>query len=199
MQLVSVLPLGDIVCLKYIISYESRDSVRNQSRDEAMGNFRYGLGVAGRTILVLIAFVILYSIFSDGDSETSVSPSTTTAKIEDRTANEGVSIDSKEYQDLEYSDIARQKDGMEGEHIYFTGQVLQTGTSWGDVYARVAKNGVSNQVFYVMIADDKLDINLLENDYVYIEGTLAGLKSYTNVLGSQVTIPEVEADLVELQ
>lgn len=173
--------------------------MKNQSAGEAIGNFGSIL------VKVLLVGFIVYFISGmqsdDGDTVVKNNNEDTIAEVIDTPSAEAIDSveEPKVYQELDYTNIARQKDGMVGEHIYFTGQVLQSGTSWGNIYARVAKNGVSNQVFYVMIAEDKLDINLLENDYVYIEGTLSGLRSYTSVLGSQVTVPEVEADLVELQ
>lgn len=197
-KLVSVLPFGDIVCLKCII--RGGTGMSNQSRREALGNFGdLAIRIGGGLLILFFVVNHLSGGESSGNRGTitvqqnaTTAPDTTTVEAEDV-------VEIKNYQDLAYSDIARQKDGMEGEHIYFTGQVIQTGTSWGDVYARVAKNGVTDEIFYVNIAEELLDVNLLEDDYIYIEGTLTGLKTYTSVFGSQVTIPEVEADLVELQ
>lgn len=174
--------------------------MKKQSRREALGNFGdLAIRIGGGLLILFFVVNHLSGGESSGNRGTitvqqnaTTAPDTTTVEAEDV-------VEIKNYHDLAYRDIVRQKDGMEGDHIYFTGQVIETGTSWGDVYARVAKNGVTDEIFYVNIAEELLDVNLLEDDYIYVEGTLTGLKTYTSVIGSQVTIPEVEADLVELQ
>lgn len=64
---------------------------------------------------------------------------------------------------------------------------------------RVASFNNNSEIFYVTYPEELLDFNLLEDDYIFINGTLAGLKTNNAIFGNQVTLPEVHADSIELQ
>lgn len=53
-------------------------------------------------------------------------------------------------------------------------------------------------MFYVKIPEEILDYNLLDDDYITVDGTLYGIEDYRSVLGGQISIPGVDADSVEL-
>lgn len=183
--------------------------MKRQSRFEALRNAG---SILGRALLV----ILVIALFADFQSGKSNSGGTTSQQVKSQNSGEVGSVKKmsnpaaesgsvqqliivKDYKELNYKDIVRQKKGMKGKHIFIDGKVLQVSNSWGNVILRVASFNNNDEVFYVTFSEDKLDFNLLEDDYVIIKGTLDGLKTYTAVLGNQITLPEVLADSIELQ
>lgn len=161
--------------------------MRQQKASEAIGNAGRLLGRFG--LVVIVVFVL--ASFSSNDSP----PRTETQS----SGNIQIAENLKNYQKRDYNEVARNKDGMAGKLIDVEGKVIQSTSSWGNVVLRVASSNDYDEVYYVKIPEDSLDFNILEDDYVSVQGTLAGLKSYKSVLGAQVTIPAIDADKIELQ
>lgn len=100
-----------------------------------------------------------------------------------------------------YKDIARNPDQYNGKNVKFTGKVIQVQESYGN-----------NVVYRISVTKDEYDFwddtvyvtyklpegspNILEDDIVTFYGECKGTKSYTTVLGSKVTIPEVDAKYI---
>ncbi|MDD6526976.1 MAG: zinc ribbon domain-containing protein [Oscillospiraceae bacterium] len=100
-----------------------------------------------------------------------------------------------------YKDIARNPDQYNGKNVKFTGKVIQVQESYGN-----------NVVYRISVTKDEYDFwddtvyvtyklpegspNILEDDIVTFYGECKGTKSYTSVLGSKVTIPEVDAKYI---
>lgn len=169
--------------------------MKRQSTGEALRNFAR---LFFKGLLAFFAFYIFISMNSGG-GETDKANKKLTNDSDVELVDEIIAETPKVYQQLEYKEIARQKDGMVGNHIYLEGKVVQVTSSWGNIALRVAKYNNSNEIFYITIAKDKMVFNLLEDDYVIIEGTLVGLKSYKSIFGAQITLPGIEADIIELQ
>ena len=96
------------------------------------------------------------------------------------------------------NDIARDKDGLMGEYVKFSGKVVQV--MQGDDYNqyRFAVNDDYDQMILIEMASDLIDSNILEDDYITIEGMSFGNYTYTTVLGAEQTIPAVIVDNVYL-
>ena len=65
-------------------------------------------------------------------------------------------------------------------------------------YIRLAVNSGYDSVLFVTFDPDIIDYNLLENDQVTVYGVDLGEYTYETVLGASVTIPWVQADMIEI-
>lgn len=89
-------------------------------------------------------------------------------------------------------DIARDKSGLYGSFVRFSGKIIQVIEGFDHVEYRLAVDGDYDQIILISIDNKLLDQNILEDDYITIEGMSLGNKTYTTVLGAKQTIPVVE-------
>lgn len=100
--------------------------------------------------------------------------------------------------DYSYEQLARNPDSYKGDLVKFTGKVLQAET--GDIsYMRLAINNDYNTVLFVTYDSSVVNYRLLEDDKVVVYGVSEGVYSYEAVSGATITIPWVNADIIELQ
>lgn len=90
---------------------------------------------------------------------------------------------------LDYDAVARQPEAFTGDPFYFTGKVLQS-LQAGVLVIQLAFDEGTAIVQHTRQAGEA---RILEDDNVTVYGTFIGLKTYTNVLGSEKTAPEFEA------
>lgn len=97
-----------------------------------------------------------------------------------------------------YDLLARNTEEYIGDIVYYRGQVVQVSEVRGlKVILRV---NVTEKQYGLW--DDTVWVNyegprVLENDIVHIWGKVMGRRTYTAVLGNQVTIPEIQALILE--
>lgn len=96
------------------------------------------------------------------------------------------------------NDMARDKDGLSGEYVKFSGKVVQVMQGDGYNQYRLAVDDDYDQMILIEMIDGLIDSNILEDDYITIEGMSFGNESYTTVLGAEQTIPAVIVDQVYL-
>jgi phosphopantetheinyl transferase (holo-ACP synthase) len=100
-----------------------------------------------------------------------------------------------------YKDIARTPDAYMGAKVKYTGEVLQVQEDGNTVGLRVnvTKNsyGYENTMF---VAYDKGIVSgrVLEDDIITFWGNSMGLLTYKTVMGAEMTIPKVLAQIVEV-
>lgn len=95
-------------------------------------------------------------------------------------------------QTVSYSDVERNPDNYEGTKIKFSGEVVQVAEGWFDsVTLRVDSGG---NMWYVTYSREEGESRILEGDNITCYGECDGVKSYTTVLGSQVTIPSLKME-----
>lgn len=92
---------------------------------------------------------------------------------------------------ITYSQLARTPEPYEGKKVKFYGRVVQVLESDGDVAIRLAVNGDYNAMLYCEYDSSIVSSRILEDDYITIFGTSAGLYSYESTMGSTITIPGV--------
>lgn len=96
-----------------------------------------------------------------------------------------------------YDDLARYNEQYVGKVVTVQGKVLQVQNLYGDTYVlRVGTGGTFN-------SDDVVWINyagqrVLEGDEVEVWGKVTGLSDYTAVLGNEITIPEIDALILDV-
>jgi len=117
------------------------------------------------------------------------------------------SISNSEYKKncktYSYETLARNPGKNKGKHGKFYGKVIQVMESPLLTYTtytlRVALNGDYDQVIYVTYWADEDDDHILDDDYVTLYGEIKGTKTYETVRGDSITIPYVDAEIVEIK
>jgi len=103
-------------------------------------------------------------------------------------------------QNIPYNSLMRNPDNYKNAIVKFRGKVVQIQQIYGDKYMlRIS----TKQQEYLGYFDDTIYVNyngnrLVEGDIVDVWGNFVGLKSYTAVLGNEITIPEFNALNVEI-
>lgn len=100
--------------------------------------------------------------------------------------------------DYTYDQLARNPDTYTGNKIKISGKVLQADSSGDICYARVAMNNSYDTVIFVTYDKDLLSYRLLEDDKITVYGTSLGVYSYEAVSGATITIPWLNADMIEM-
>lgn len=106
-----------------------------------------------------------------------------------------------EAQTIPYKDLARNPDTYKGKSVKYTGEVIQVQEDSGLVGLRVnvtkSSYGYEDTVF---VAYDKniISSRVLEKDIITFYGTSAGLLTYKTVMGSEMTIPQIAAKIVQI-
>lgn len=147
-------------------------------------------------ILVIFIIVILAAVTRDNSSDSTSSDSTS--------VDEAISIDDYKAQceSIAYDDIAREPDKYKNLKLKFTGEVIQVEDNGSDIMVRVnvtkGEFDIYEDTILVNYTYSDNEKKLLEGDIVDIWGESKGITSYTSVLGSKVTIPEIDAKYIEI-
>jgi len=137
------------------------------------------------------------NISSESSQLTSSNESSDVVSEEQSTADETIGRDEyiNECETVDYTDIERNPDNYKGTKVKFTGEVVQVAEGWfNSVTIRVDCDG---DIWYVTYTREEGESRILEGDSITCYGECSGIKSYTNVLGSQVTIPAMEMKYYE--
>ena len=100
--------------------------------------------------------------------------------------------------DYTYDQLARNPDSYKEKKVLIKGKVLQAETSDTVCYARVAMNSDYNTVIFVTYDSSLLGYRLLEDDIITVYGIAQGVYSYEAVSGATITIPWINADIIEM-
>lgn len=103
-------------------------------------------------------------------------------------------------EDITYDTLARYPDKNIDKPVKFDGKVIQMIGAIDSNYTaiRMAVDDDYNHVLLVVYANDVIDGKLLENDRITIYGGYVGQYSYTSTLNKPITIPQVEAVMIDL-
>lgn len=105
-------------------------------------------------------------------------------------------------QPVDYQTIARDPDSWEGKNIVVTGEVIQVQESSRENAYRISitegEYGLWTDPVYVTYDASGDATRILEDDIVTVYATSTGLYSYTTVLGSEQTIPSMEAKYIDV-
>lgn len=147
----------------------------------------------------LLAILLIGVILISGCVQQTETP---TGTGQEQTTQSSKSIDEikQEAITIAYDELFRNNEKYIGTTIYFKGQILQIQEiSTNSYILRVAtKESSIGSYFEDVIFVNYKGKRLLEGDIIELWGKVKGLKSYTAVLGNEVTIPEVNALHVEL-
>lgn len=104
-----------------------------------------------------------------------------------------------------YDDVARKPGDYTGTQVVFSGKVIQV-VQEGDnktilrVNVTQTKYGAWDDTLYVEYkrkADN--ESRILEDDIITLYGKMNGIKSYTSVLGNEVSIPYILVEYIEIK
>jgi uncharacterized membrane protein len=156
------------------------------------------LGIYGSAFLLffILSVITTPKELTNSYWEGKIVPAVTTSNTEDLEQYKSEAIQ------IQYIDLARNPDIYKNKKVVFTGKVIHTIESGNNIALLV---NVTKDEFNVW--DDTIFVNyqkangesrILENDIITFWGTVKGLKTYKSVLGSQVTIPEVDAKYITI-
>lgn len=124
----------------------------------------------------------------------------------DKKAKEDFMASCKEYA---YKDIARNPKDYEGKPAKFRGEVIQVQESGDSVVLRVnvtyesfeyIDDGIWSDTVYVEYTrKNDSESRILEDDIINMYGTIKGTKTYETVMGSEMTIPYLEAQYITIE
>ena len=119
------------------------------------------------------------------------------AQIEEAAQKEAM---MKEYNaDYSYTQIARDPDSFKNEQMKFRGKVLQEGDAGSGLrYIRLAVNSDYDAVMFITYLPDIVDMKILEDDIITIYGVCIGDYTYETVMGAEVTLPWLNADIIDM-
>lgn len=139
----------------------------------------------------ILILAILFGVFYAMGSNTSTAVDT--------------SVSINEYKDqcknVSYDDIARDPDKYKGSKVIFIGEIIQIQENGSNVALRVNVNkdqyGIYKDTIWVNYTYSANEKKLLENDVISIWGESKGNVSYKSVLGSKITIPQINARTID--
>lgn len=103
-----------------------------------------------------------------------------------------------------FKEIARNPNNYKGKRAKFTGEVIQVQEGYNNnVVLRVnvtkGEYGIWEDTIWVDYKYANSNENkILEDDIITIYGEIQGQKSYTSILGSQVTLPQISANYIDI-
>ena len=101
--------------------------------------------------------------------------------------------------DVTYDNLMRTPDDYFGEIVQYSGTVLQTITGDGIVQQRVALYDDYDKIVLIEYAEELPETRLLDNDYITFRGLAFGTIKYETVLGSELEIPLILAESINLE
>lgn len=106
----------------------------------------------------------------------------------------------KEYSsEYTYTQVARDPDSYAGDKMKFRGKVLQEGDAGSGMrYIRLAVNSDYDAVLFVTYTKDIVDMKILDDDIITIYGSCIGDYTYETVMGASITLPWVNADIIDM-
>lgn len=130
-----------------------------------------------------------------------------TQTLSNQAAPPAVSLNTAEFKaqsvTISYNDLARQTENYLNKKVTFTGQVVQIEEASNSqiimrVNATKDQYGVYTNTIWVNYSYKQGEKRFLENDIVNLWGAVKGRKTYTSALHIQVTIPEINASIIEI-
>lgn len=138
------------------------------------------------SIVVFLLSVMALGSSSDGNSEA---------------INNVMSVSDYKSQCIEvtYDQIAREPNKYKGTYVKLTGNIVQIQDNGSSAVLRV--NITENEyddIVWVNYSYETNEKKLLQDDGINIWGLSKGETSYTSILGAKITVPEVDAEYIEI-
>ena len=166
-------------------------------------------------ILIIIEALLITSLLSYIQNEGLNSNSSNVNKqtyqnnnIEEDSTNTSSELDSQTIDyykslcsDIDYITLARNPESHKGEFLTVTGKVIQVMDNNGSFDLRMditeGSYGIWDDTIYATVTANSNGERILEGDIIKIYGICAGLYSYESVIGTQITLPKIDAPFYE--
>lgn len=103
---------------------------------------------------------------------------------------------------VDYESLARSPEEYKRKKVQMKGKVIQVLEDRFGVEMRVditqGDYGLWDDTIYVTFGDYDKNHRILEDDIIQIYGIAVGTKTYTSILGAEITLPEVYAKYIDL-
>lgn len=145
-----------------------------------------GLAVGG---FFVILFAVGAYLVSSGNYNTS--------STESRTELSKDEIKATAVNDLTYDELMRHNESYIGKMVHYKGTVLQVHNIYGNNYQLVidiSKSFMGGDMVHLNYEGERF----LEDDRVEFYGIVKGLIDYETIFGGTTTIPEINAEILEL-
>ena len=99
--------------------------------------------------------------------------------------------------EVSYDDLMRNNENYVGKIVHYKGEIVQSQNVYGDTYVfRVSTKAPDyfGDTVWVNYAGKRV----LEHDIIEFWGKVKGLKEYSAVLGNSITIPEIDASILDV-
>lgn len=111
--------------------------------------------------------------------------------------NPVTTIAEKEYiPDNQILDLYSNPDNYVGKHVILTGKIFNVDKD-GNNYGFQMFNDVENMDRNTVVTISGSDLDIEEDDYVKVDGTVIGTYEGTNAMGGTITAPKITADSIE--
>lgn len=166
---------------------QQADTVLAKVAEDRKRRRRNALFIVGGVILVVLYMCPRVADNSGASSARTAPPTLSASQIRERAVA------------IPYESLARDTETYVGRYVRYEGKVIQVLEHSRDRYTLrvyVTKGSYEwdwDDAIYVTYTGSRL----LEDDIITLYGKVKGRKTYTAVLGNQITIPEIEALLVE--
>ncbi len=157
-------------------------------------------GIAG---LVLGIIAIVFNFFSITTPRNSIQNTIQNA-IQNNTVSEIVdeATFKSECINKKFEELARNPDNVKGTKVKVTGEVIQVTEYNNKTELRVditkEEYGYYTDTIYVTYVPKTGEDKILEDDIITIYGIAQGDYSYTSIMGAKVTLPKVDAKIIEI-
>ena len=132
---------------------------------------------------------------------TTEAPATTTTEAPTTTTAESKESYMEKCKSYDFKEIARNPEQHKGEFAVLNGEVIQVMEEGGDYMLRVniTKGEYSwTDTIMVYYEGDGDNNRILEDDIITMYGQLAGMYTYTTVMGSENSVPLLYAEYVDI-
>lgn len=103
---------------------------------------------------------------------------------------------------FKFLEISRRPNDYKEEHAFFTGEVIQVLESENSIDLRVNITKLDyywdDTIYVYYTKKSKDEDRILEDDIIKIYGQLKGLHTYESVLGGEITLPLLKAEIIEI-
>ena len=169
---------------------------------------KHGLSIAA-LIISSIAVITLGSIIGDTENSnttTTDSSSSQIGELNDKTKE----ISEDEYKstcaEIDYKTLARSPETYRGNKYRFKGKVIQVQEPSGfnqkttlRINVTCGEYGIWDDTIYATVVIPDGNSRILEDDIITMWAEVKGLKTYTTVLGSSLSIPEIEIKYYQIE
>lgn len=105
-------------------------------------------------------------------------------------------------QQIAYAELARNPDSYKGQYVSFRGQIIQVQESGSDLICRInvtkGNYGLWNDTVLISYIYTDGESKFLNDDIVQLYGLYNGTYTYESVLGSNITVPQIQVKYMEL-